>query len=382
MKNILHVTNIYFTLPYFIGDQFIYFNNKGNNLHVICSPSILLSDYADKMKFNYSEVNILRAIRPIKDLIAIFKICRYIKVSKIDIVVGHTPKGGLLAMLSAYLLRVPKRIYFRHGLVYETSTGFKRKLLVTLDRITAFCATDIVCVSPSVYKRSLVDKLNRADKQLILGKGTCTGIDIIKVFNPFQINLQKSQELRTKLELGKDSIVIGYCGRLVCDKGIVQLIQAFDLVKESNPGNDFRLLLVGMFEQRDSLPIDIVNQIQKDKDIIITGFINENIEYYYALMNVYVLPSFREGFPTSVLEASSMQIPILTTRVTGCIDSIIEDVTGIFVENSSISIANGIEYYLNHPSIANEHGRNGRDFVTKYFDQEIIWSEIEKLYEK
>ena len=119
MKKILHVVNIYFVLPYFIGDQFKYFDEKGYNLNVICSPSPYLSDYAKSMEFNFLEVEIVRSIHPIKDLIAIFKICQYIKKNKIDIVVGHTPKGSLLAMIAAWLMGVPRRIYFRHGLVYE-----------------------------------------------------------------------------------------------------------------------------------------------------------------------------------------------------------------------------------------------------------------------
>jgi len=382
MKNILHVTNIYFTLPYFIGDQFHYFKSRGNNLHVICSPSTHLKDYASKMKFNFNEVEIVRAIRPWNDIKAIYAICNYVKINQINIVVGHTPKGALLAMISAWIMRVPKRIYFRHGLVYETSKGLKRKLLMNLDRITSFCATNIVCVSPSVSFRSLEDKLNKESKQSILGRGTCTGIDTKKTFNRNIISKELELELRTKYGFSNHTIVIGYCGRLVCDKGIVELVNAFEKVRENNPLKDLRLLLVGMFEERDSLPNDLIDKIYNDKTIVYTGFIKEHIEIYYALMNIYVLASFREGFPTSVLEASAMQIPVLTTRVTGCVDSIVENATGRFVDNNSDSVATGIEYYINNPMIANKHGQNGREFVVKYFDQEIIWREIEKLYEK
>lgn len=383
MENkILHVVNIYFVLPYFLGEQFLYFENKGYKLHVICSSSTLLNDYASKMKFKYKEVEIVRTIKPCRDIKAIYLICNYIKNNQINVVVGHTPKGALVALISAWIMRVPKRIYFRHGLVYETSKGLKRILLINLDRITSFCATDIVCVSPSVYLQSLKDKLNHEKKQLILGKGTCTGIDILKTFNPLNIKSEQKRELMIKYGFSDNTIIIGYCGRLVCDKGIVELVNAFERVRENNPDKDLRLLLVGMFEERDSLSLELINKIKNDKTIIYTNFINESIEYYYALMNIYVLASFREGFPTSVLEASAMQIPVLTTRVTGCVDSIVEDVTGKFIENNGVSIANGIEYYINNPTIAQKHGQNGREFVMKYFDQEIIWREIEKLYEK
>lgn len=378
---ILHVVNIYFTIPYFIGDQFLYFKNKGYNLNVICSPSPYLKDYSENMGFSYKEVEIARSFTIFKDLKAIIIICNYIKVNHIDIVVGHTPKGALLSMISSYIMRVPKRIYFRHGLVYETSKGFKRNLLIFLDKLTAFFSTQIICVSASVFKRSLEDKLNNKDKQIILGKGTCTGIDVFKIFNPARINKELLEALRIKLGISADTIVIGYCGRLVCDKGINELVQAFDLVKKNNSLLKLCLLLVGMFEERDSLPMETIDKIKKDKDIICTGFVNKSIEYYYALMNIYVLASFREGFPTSVLEASAMEIPVLTTRVTGCIDSIVEDVTGRFIDNNSNSITKEIEFYLKNPFIAKNNGHNGREFVKKYYNQELIWSEIEKLYE-
>lgn len=379
-KHILHVVNIYFALPYFIGEQFLHFKDKGYRLHVICSPSPYLDSYAKKMQFDYAEIDIIRAIKPIKDLKVLFFICRYIKKNKIYIVVGHTPKGAFLSMLSAWLMRVPKRIYFRHGLVYETSKGFMKTLLIYIDRLTALCATKVVCVSPSLYRRSLEDDLNKESKQMILGRGTCGGIDTKRKFNPEEINLAEIINLRKCLGISEGSTVIGYCGRLVRDKGIIDLINAFEIVRHKFNERKIKLLLVGMFEERDALPDEIKSKIIADNDIICTGFINESIKNYYALMDIYILPSYREGFGMSVLEASSMQIPVLTTKVTGCIDSIIEDSTGKYVENNSVSIADGISFYLINSQTAIYHGKNGREFVVRYFDQEILWPEIEKLY--
>ena len=380
MHNILHVVNIYFVLPYFIGDQFLYFTNKGNKLHVICSPSPLLKGYSDKMQFKYQEVDIVRSIKPLKDIKALFTICRYIKTNHINIVIGHTPKGALLAMLAAFLMGVPRRIYFRHGLVYETMHGFQRELMKFLDRLTASCSTKVVCVSPSLFARSLEDHLNSEKKQIILGKGTCGGIDALSKFNPEKITQLKFNYLRESLMIKTSDFVIGYCGRLVIDKGIIELVDAFSQLNKKSE-TETKLLLVGDFEERNSLPKHMIEKIRNNKNIITTGFIFQNIEYYYALMNIFILPSYREGFGISVLEASAMQIPVLTTRATGCIDSIIEDVTGKFIANDSNSIANAIEFYINNPLIAKEHGKNGREFVIKYFDQKIIWQEIEKLYD-
>jgi len=380
MSNILHVVHKFFVLPFFIGEQFKYFDEKGHTLHVICSQSPELEKYSSLMHFSYYEIEITRSISPIQDLKAIIKICKYIKNNEIDIVVGHTPKGALLSIIAAWIMRVPKRIYFRHGLVYETMKGLKRKLMINLDRLTALCATQVVCVSPSLFQRSIEDKLNKEKKQTILKKGTCTGIDSKIKFNPELIREKKVDELRTLLNIDDDTFVIGYCGRLVCDKGIIDLVEAFLLLTDKLKNNKIKLLLVGGFEERDALPNEIMGQIKNHSEIIYTGWIYEGTELYYSLMDVFVLPSYREGFPTSILEASSMNLPVITTKVTGCIDAIIEDVTGIFVSNESSSIAAGIEFYLNNPETRKIHGKNGRAFVVKNFDQKIIWKEIEELY--
>jgi glycosyltransferase involved in cell wall biosynthesis len=374
MKNILHVVNIYFVLPYFIGDQFKYFKDKGYNMHVVCSPSEYLDEYAKKQGFDYITTPVNRSISIKEDLGSIKNICKYIKEKKIDIVVGHTPKGGLLAMIAGWICRVPNRIYFRHGLVYETSHGLKRFILKSVDRVASFCATKVVCVSPSVLKRSIEDKLAPASKQIILGHGTCNGVDTQKQFNPAIIDQNKVAELRAKYGIADDDFVIGYSGRLVRDKGIIELVRAFDKLQNADK---CKLLLVGMFEVRDALPDDVQERIKNDKRIIFTGFINGGMEYYYSLMDVYVLASYREGFPTGVLEAQSMEKPIITTRVTGCCDSIVEGKTGFFVEHDPEDLVKKIN------NIRLDHaidGREGRKWVIDNFDSPLVWKEIEKLY--
>ncbi len=372
--NILHVVNIYFVLPYFIGNQFKYFSAKGHKMNVVCSPSEYLDEYARLQGFNYLETPVNRSISIKEDLRSIRNICNFIKQKKIDIIVGHTPKGGLLAMLAGYCCRVPKRIYFRHGLVYETSHGLKRLVLKTVDRIASFCASQVVCVSPSVLDRSIHDRLAPAKKQIILNNGTCNGVDTQGTFNPATIDHQKVQELRMKYGIMPDDFVIGYSGRLVKDKGIVELVKAFDSLKNAD---NCKLLLVGMFEERDALPAEIKERIIDDPRIIFTGFVNGGMEYYYAIMNLYVLASYREGFPTGVLEAQSMEKPVVTTRVTGCCDSIVEGKTGLFADNTPEDLAEKINQIRNNNRI---NGTEGRKWVVENFDSRIIWKEIEKLF--
>lgn len=344
-------------------------------MNVACSASDYLGPYAKEQGFEYLETPINRSISIKDDYLSIVAICKFIRVKEIDVIVGHTPKGGLLAMIAGKICGVQKRIYFRHGLVYETSHGLKRFILKSVDRLASFCATKIVCVSPSVLQRSIADKLAPAKKQIILKNGTCNGVDTLNQFNPDTIVRDKVNALRNQYGIKPDEFVIGYSGRLVKDKGIIELVKAFDKLKDAN---NCRLLLVGMFEERDALPEDIKDRILNDDRIIYTGFINGGMEYYYSLMDLYVLPSYREGFPTGVLEAQAMKLPIITTRVTGCCDSIIDGITGLFAENSPDDIADKIDKIRLDKKI---DGQQGRKWVIEKFDSRIIWKEIEKLYQ-
>lgn len=373
--NILHVVNIYFVLPFFIGDQFKYFKDKGFGMHAACSDSEYLADYAKKQGFSYLATPINRSISIKDDLRSIRALCRYIRRNKIDIVVGHTPKGGLLAMIAGRICSVRKRIYFRHGLVYETSHGFKRFVLKSVDRLASACATKIVCVSPSVLERSISDKLAPAKKQTILKDGTCNGVDTVGQFNPEKVDREAVAALRKKYGIGKDDFVIGYSGRLVRDKGVIELVEAFDRLSGAD---NCKLLLVGMFEQRDALPESTRQRILNDPRIIFTGFVNGGMENYYSLMDMYVLASYREGFPTGVLEAQSMGLPVVTTRATGCCDSIVDGVTGLFADNSAEDLARKIDQVRVDKKI---DGANGRAWVKEKYDSRIVWKEIEKLYQ-
>lgn len=379
MKNILHVVNISFVIPFFLGDQLSYFGKKGYREHVICTYSAELESLSKKYDFKYQPIDILRKVSLWKDLKSVFQTMKYIKNNHIEVVTGHTPKGALVAMLAAYVMRVPLRIYFRHGLVYETSLGIKRKLMISIDKLAARLATKIVCVSPSVCRRSIEDNLNPISKQCLLARGTCNGIDTIR-FQKSNIEGNHLVKMRQMFGLNTSDFVVGFTGRLVRDKGIVELINAFRVLQCKY--HNVKLLLVGMLEERDAISNDLISYIQSNGNIINTGYVpNASIEYFYALMDIFVLPSYREGFPTSVLEASAMELPIITTRVTGCIDSIVEGRTGVFVEHSSESIAAAIDRFYVNRNLKIEYGRNGRNFVVENFEQNIIWGEIEKLYQ-
>lgn len=377
-EKVLHVITVSFVINHFFGRQFQYLEQKsGNEYHLGCTPSNDFIESSKELKYIPFEVEITRSISPLKDLKAIIKIYNYIKKNKIDIVVGHTPKGGMVAMIASYLAAVPNRIYFRHGIIYETSRGLKKHMLKNIERLTGFFAKKVVCVSYSVKEISERDNLNNPIKNQVLGLGTCNGIDTEEKFNPENKNEEKVFTLANSYNISSENKVVGYVGRLVKDKGIDDLILAWQIVKIKFP--KAKLLLVGPIEDRDSISEYSKNEIKSDPSIIFTDFVLD-ASIYFSLMHVFVLPTYREGFPTVSLEASSMNLPVIITKATGCYESIKENKTGVFISNEPQDIANKILFYLQNENIARKHGLQGRDFVQKNFEQTIIWDLIaEKL---
>jgi glycosyltransferase involved in cell wall biosynthesis len=372
---VLHVVNISFALPYFFGPQFDYFQKKGVQFFVACSPDDFFYQYTQSKHVKPIPANILREMNIKEDFRTIRKLITEIRKNEIDIVIGHTPKGAMIGIIAAFCAGVKKRIYFRHGLMYETSTGFKRALLKNIERLTSRLATKVVSVSPSVLEKSVAEKLTPRAKNILLNKGTSNGVDAIHLFNKDRIPQEQTEALRKQYNILSTDKVVGYVGRLVKDKGIQELLTAWKQVIATHP--DAKLLLVGPFEKRDSIDQSFKDYIEQEPSIIHTGLM-ENVTPFYALMDVFILPSYREGFPTVVLEASAMELPIITTRSTGCIDSIIENETGVFTEINAADIAEKINLYLIDKDKAITQGKNGRRFIVENFDQKVIWQEIEE----
>lgn len=372
---ILHVVNISFVLPYYIGAQFDYFQKKGVSFFVACYPDDFFYQYAEAKHLTTLPANILREINIKEDFRTIRKLITEIRKNEIDTVIAHTPKGAMIGIIAAFCAGVKKRVYFRHGIMYETSKGFKRVMLKNIERLTSTLATRVVCVSPSVLEKSVAEKLTTKSKSLLLNKGTCNGIDAINLFNKSRIAQDQIEALRKQYNILPTDKVVGYVGRLVKDKGIQELLTAWRQVIASNP--NAKLLLVGPYEQRDSIDQSFKDYVDQEPSIIHTGLM-ENVIPFYALMDVFILPSYREGFPTVVLEASAMKLPVITTRSTGCIDSIIENETGVFTEINADNIAEKINHYFINKDKAVTHGENGRRFVVENFDQKLIWQEIEE----
>lgn len=374
---ILNVSNIFFTLPYFFGDQLTYFTDKGYDITLVCSPDSKLKPFAEKHRCHYKEIYIPRVIAPLQALKSTWELYKYIRKEKFDIVCGHTPSGALVTIIAAWLCGVKKRVFFRRGLVYETSHGLRRKMMVGAEKLTSMLATKVACVSPYLVERSVQDGLTPREKMVIFNNGSGNGVDALGFYNRANLDKEKLSEIKAKWDIPEDAFVIGYSGRMVQDKGIEELVAAFKIISAKYP--KAILLLVGMLEERDAVTPETVNEIRTNPKIIHTGQIYGSMEYYYTLMDVMVLCTHREGFGSSILQASAMEVPVLTTGHTGSRDAIRENMTGMFVTmNDANSIVEKVQMYIEDEELRQKHGRQGREFILNYFQQELVWDDIEK----
>jgi lipopolysaccharide/colanic/teichoic acid biosynthesis glycosyltransferase len=318
-----------------------------------------------------------REISPIQDCKSLFQLYRVLRRMRPDITEFGTPKAGFLGMLAAWVARVPCRIYTIHGLRFETKSGPIRVILSCADRIASACATRVICVSESLREKVIALKLAPIHKTCVLNRGTYMGVDTER-FTPKSRRTEQVARLRQSLRLTGNEKVIGFVGRFVKDKGIRELAEAFRELSPSRP--ELRLLLVGDYETGDPVEPEIRRYIDATPTILRTGFVADTAPYY-ALMDVFVLPTYREGFPGVPLEAQASEVPVVTTRATGAVDSVQHGTTGLIVPPKDTSaLTEAINALLGNPQMRVDMGYAGRKWMERDFHPEAIWQAHAEMY--
>jgi len=255
-----------------------------------------------------------------------------------------------------------------------------RSVLKLMEWLACALADQVFAVSCSVLDIVVSQRLCPQGKIKVLEHGSCNGIDAVSLFNPTNLDQNKIQELRSQICLDENAIVIGFVGRLVKDKGVVELASAWKSIR--NAYSHSRLLTIGPAEPHNPVPNDILEELNGDDRVTMLDFVaNDEMPNYYGIMNIVVLPSYREGFPYVVLEASAMGLPIVATRVTGCTDAVINGVTGTLVPPRDIQgMVEAISLYVEDPELRLKHGQTGRNRVLAHFKPEPIWDALSADY--
>ena len=379
---LIHVFSIFGTAESFFDGQFKYLTDQGYEIVVVSSDAPNTDAFCKRNGVRFVPLNIPRSVSPMAIVKAVKSICSLIRKEKADAVFGHTPVGALCAMIAARLCGVKNRVYYRHGLIYTTMKGLKHTIFKAEEKFVASLATSVINVSHSLSKLAVVDGLNEAEKQYVIGHGTCGGIDAQNIFNPSLVDVDKLLLIKKKLGLNDADIVFGFCGRICNDKGIPELVDAFELFQKLHSNIKAKLLFIGRFDTRDGISEDKKQQIESNSDIVISGHIDKvEIPYYYSMLDVFVFPSHREGFGMCVVEASAMEKPILDSRAHGCVDAIVEHETGEYIDLSADGICKGMELMLDE-ELRGKLGKSGRKRVLEWYDVKVMWPLVSDLYKK
>ena len=307
-----------------------------------------------------------RHISIVNDLKSLFKMIRVFRKEKPYIVHSMTPKAGLISMLAAKICGVPVRMHTYTGLVFPTETGVKQKILIWMDKLLCACATYINPEGQGVANDLKRFKITKKPLHII-GNGNVRGIDA-------EYWKRKNNITKTK----EEPFTFVFVGRIVGDKGINELIEAFKKLKP----NSAQLILVGRTEDNlDPVKPETKTEINNSPNIKNVGQ-QEDVRPFYEQADAFVFPSYREGFPNTVLEAGSMGLPCIVTDINGANEIIIPDVNGLIIPSKNAeALFQAMQRFINEPELVAKMKGNARKLVIDRYEQKFIWGELLKVYQ-
>ena len=370
----LYVTTISMTLDYFLKGVMTDLVKAGNEVVAVSSPGPWMAGVRAIDGVKVIEVPMERRISPLKDLRSLCRLYKVIRAERPDIVHSFTPKAGLLAMMAAKLAGIKVRVHTFTGLVFPTASGLKKRLLKTTDKLTCSCATNIIAEGQGVRK-DLIDAGITKKEIRVLGHGNIRGIDL-KYYNRTPEVMELAEKLRVP-----DVFTFLFVGRVVRDKGIVELVQAFERLCSDQ--QSVRLVLVGPFENNvDPVPEDIRRRIGENPAIITAGELTGiDLLAWYAASDCFVLPSYREGFPNTVIEAGAMGLPSIVTDINGSNEIISDGVNGLIVPpKDSEALFNAMRKMLDD-NIFRKSSSVCREMIASRFEQGYVRGCLYSFYD-
>lgn len=373
---LVHVTTVPESFHFFMG-QIGFMKARGVDVHALSSPDeALLEAVGAREGIPVHPVEMPRRISPLRDLAAVWRTVRVLRRVRPQIVHAHTPKGGLLGTIAAWLTRAPVRIYHIHGLPFITAAGHRRTLLRWTEKIACALAHQVLCVSDSVRDVAVEEGLCPPHRIKVLLGGSINGVDALGRFDPAVQGPDSRAAERQRLGIPEEAVVLGFVGRVVREKGIGELVEAWTSIRDTDPR--LHLVVAGPIQPQDPVPEAVMDTLRRDPRIRLTGPVDP--APLFAAMDVLVLPTYREGFPNVPLEAAAMGLPVVSTQVPGCVDAVQDGVTGLLVPaQDADALASAIQRYLGDPDLREAHGRAGRERVLRDFRREAIW---EALYDE
>ncbi len=384
MHQLIRITTVPMSLDKLLGNQ-LSFMNRHFKVTAVSADQKELERVAAKYGVSHYHVELTRAITPVQDLKALWKLYRFMKKTKPEIVHTHTPKAGLIGMMAARMARVPVKMHTVAGMPLMEATGIKRKVLNFTEKITYACADKVYPNSFVMRDIILQEQFCPAEKLQVIGNGSTNGLDLDH-FKPEHITGDQRSVLRHQLGISAEDFVFVFVGRLVADKGINELVAAFkqickftNLQIRSHP----KLLLVGPLESElDPLEEATLKEIETNTNIITVGY-QQDVRPYFAISDALAFPSYREGFPNVVMQAGAMGLPSIVTDINGCNEIIVDGENGTIIPpKNTEALQAAMHKMLTDVSWRTELQRNARPMIASRYDQQLVWNEILKEYRR
>mgnify|MGYP001242787403 CR=1 FL=1 len=365
-------------LRYLLPGQMRFMAANGFDVLMISADGKELADVIENEQCPHMIVPMTRKITPLQDLKCLYRLIKIFRKEKPDIVHTHTPKAGLLGMLAAKFSGVKTRIHTVAGLPLMAETGFKYHLLIFIEKLTYAAASNVWPNSYSLLQFITEKKLCKPAKLHIIAKGSTNGININR-FNEAALDENGVREIKQQVNFSDDHTYLLCIGRLVKDKGIVELVYVFTLLQQHN--NNLHLILVGEFEAGlDPLPERTLQEIKTNPFITHINWSNR-VEYFMHIADLFVFPSHREGFPNVLLQAGAMGLPVICSHITGNIDIVTNNETGlIFEKGNEQQMLKHLQYALEHPQQMQMMAQQLQQVINKNYRQENIWQNMLQAY--
>lgn len=367
MKKFFITTTIPTTLNFFKGN--LRYLSEWFEVCAISSNLEELQQIGEREGVRTHCIPMARPIALLRDAVCLFKFIFFFLKERPYVVHGNTPKASMLSMVAAWVTRVPVRIYMCHGLRYQGTQGKMRKLLMWMEKLTCACATEVICVSNGVRDTFAADGICGLKKSVVLGAGSATGLDV-EYFNPDAV---ERNIMRTELGQTQDDFVFVFVGRIVTDKGINELVSAFDRLSEEYP--QAHLVLIGNEElEQNPITSDSRSIIHSNKRIHAIGR-RTDVRPYLKDADAFVFPSYREGFGMVLIEANSMGIPAISSDIIGCNEIIIEGENGVLIPSrNKEALYIKMREWLEHPEEVKRMSAICRNTIVKRFNRSDVWN--------
>ena len=378
---LLRITTVPISLHLLLSGQFRYMIENGYEVYTISADGPEVAEVV-KEGVKHIAVPFTRKITLLHDVRCLITLVGIIRKIKPQIIHTHTPKAGLLGMVAGWICGVPVRMHTVAGLPLMEATGLKRTLLEITEKITYACAQRVYPNSAGL-EQFMLSNLNASPAKVrMIARGSSNGIDV-SLFSRTPDLEEQAITLRQQHGIGPGDLVFTFVGRVVRDKGIVELVEAFKAVSDQAYPRRTFLMLVGPFEQElDPLPEDVVRFINEDKRVILAGFQND-VRPWIMASDVFVFPSYREGFPNVVMQACLLEVPCIVSDINGCNEIVTHNTTGLVVPPKDIpALILAMQSMVDDVSLRKSFSAAARDFVAANFDREFVWAEIRKEYQR